>query len=55
LFFLALSHEFSSVASRVLLATSFHAGFLLGLFCDPEDGGDELLDSISVGNFFTVE
>jgi hypothetical protein len=23
-----------------LLATYFHAGFLLGLFFDPEDGGD---------------
>jgi hypothetical protein len=23
-----------------LLATCFHAGFLLGLFFDPEDGGD---------------
>jgi hypothetical protein len=23
----------------LLLATSFHAGFLLGLFFDPEDGG----------------
>jgi hypothetical protein len=27
----------------VLLATSFHAGFLLGLFFDPEDGGDMFL------------
>jgi hypothetical protein len=23
-----------------MLATCFHAGFLLGLFFDPEDGGD---------------
>jgi hypothetical protein len=23
-----------------LIATCFHAGFLLGLFFDPEDGGD---------------
>jgi hypothetical protein len=23
-----------------LFATCFHAGFLLGLFFDPEDGGD---------------
>jgi hypothetical protein len=26
-----------------LLATCFHAGFLLGLFFDPEDGGDIFL------------
>jgi hypothetical protein len=26
-----------------LLATCFHAGFLLGLFFDPEDGGDMFL------------
>jgi hypothetical protein len=26
-----------------LLATSFHAGFLLGLFFDPEDGRDIFL------------
>jgi hypothetical protein len=25
---------------RALLATCYHAGFLLGLFFDPEDGGD---------------
>jgi hypothetical protein len=29
--------------SRTLLATCFHAGFLLGLFFDPEDGGDMVL------------
>jgi hypothetical protein len=29
--------------SRALLATSFHAGFLLGLFLDPEDEGDMFL------------
>jgi hypothetical protein len=26
-----------------MLATCFHAGFLLGLFFDPEDGGDIFL------------
>jgi hypothetical protein len=26
--------------ARTLLATCFHAGFLLGLLLDPEDGGD---------------
>jgi hypothetical protein len=29
--------------SRALLATCFHAGFLRGLFFDPEDGGDMFL------------
>jgi hypothetical protein len=32
--------------ARVLLATSFHAGFLLGLFFDPEDGGDMFLRNV---------
>jgi hypothetical protein len=27
----------------LLLGTRFHAGFLLGLFFDPEDGGDIFL------------
>jgi hypothetical protein len=27
----------------ILLATCFHAGFLLSLFFDPEDGGDMFL------------
>jgi hypothetical protein len=32
------------VASRAaLLATCFHIGFFLGLFFDPEDGGDMFL------------
>jgi hypothetical protein len=26
--------------SSALLATYFHAGFLIGLLLDPEDGGD---------------
>jgi hypothetical protein len=28
---------------QLLLATCFQAGFLLGLFFDPEDGGDMFL------------
>jgi hypothetical protein len=30
-----------------LLATCFHAGFLLGLFFNPEDGGDMFLQNMS--------
>jgi hypothetical protein len=30
----------------VLLATCFHAGFILGLFFDPEDRGDMLLRNV---------
>jgi hypothetical protein len=29
-----------------LLATCFHAGFLLGLFFDPEDGSDMFLRNV---------
>jgi hypothetical protein len=31
---------------RALLATWFHAGFLLGLFFDPGDGGDMFLRNV---------
>jgi hypothetical protein len=31
---------------RALLATHFLAGFLLGSFFDPEDGGDMLLRNV---------
>jgi hypothetical protein len=34
----------SSAQCKDLLATCFHAGILLGLFLDPEDGGEMLLD-----------
>jgi hypothetical protein len=30
-----------------MLTTCFHAGFLLGLFFDPEDGWDMFLQNIS--------
>jgi hypothetical protein len=30
-----------------LLANCFHAGFLLGLFFNPEDGGDIFLRNVS--------
>jgi hypothetical protein len=32
--------------SSVVLSTSFDAGFLLGLFFDPEDGGDMFLRNV---------
>jgi hypothetical protein len=31
---------------KALLATCFDAGFLLGLFFDPEDGGDIFLRNV---------
>jgi hypothetical protein len=33
----------SEETSKALLATCFHTGFLLGVFFDPEDGGDVFL------------
>jgi p-aminobenzoyl-glutamate transporter AbgT len=37
----------NSVSNKeALLATYFHAGFLLGLFLDPEDGGDMYLRNV---------
>jgi hypothetical protein len=35
---------------RVLLSTCFHPGFLLGLFFDPEDGGDMFLPNVGCFN-----
>jgi hypothetical protein len=31
---------------KALLTTCFYAGFLLGLFFDPEDGGDMFLRNV---------
>jgi hypothetical protein len=36
----------SKVDGRALLATFFHAGFFLGLFFDPEYGGDMSLRNV---------
>jgi hypothetical protein len=30
----------------MIIATCFYAGFLLGLFFDPEDGGDMFLRNV---------
>jgi hypothetical protein len=35
-----------SIFWDIKLATCFHAGFLLGLFFDPEDGGDMFLRNV---------
>jgi hypothetical protein len=34
--------------TRSLLATCFHAGIFLGLFFDPEDGGDMFLRNVGL-------
>jgi hypothetical protein len=36
----------SSGSKNKLLATCFHAGFFLGLFFNPEDGGDTFLRNL---------
>jgi hypothetical protein len=38
-----MSTDISEEEGRALLATCFHAGFLLGLFFESEDGGDVFL------------
>jgi hypothetical protein len=40
---LKVTQRFRGTYPPHLLATCFHAGFLLGLFFDPEDGGDMFL------------
>jgi hypothetical protein len=41
-----VNRRFGGTYRLHLLATCFHAGFLLILFFDPEDGGDMLLRNV---------
>jgi hypothetical protein len=36
----------NKASKQALLATYYHAGFLLGLFFDPENGGDMFLRNV---------